>query len=151
AIKTAYDKIRTYHADTWVDMYAISVILDPRLKADYYEENGWTPGMITHAKSVLLRSAEAYGMAVPQFDQVDIADSSEHESDWKFRGLKRRRLEKENEVERYLAEAVADSGVDVLEWWKHHSDEYPCLARIARDYLAIPATNAPAERVFSGE
>jgi hypothetical protein len=41
--------------------------------------------------------------------------------------------------------------VDVLGWWGDHSRDYPCLARIARDYLAIPATSAPAERAFSGE
>jgi hypothetical protein len=45
---------------------------------------------------------------------------------------------------------TAGGGADALEWWKRHSDEYPNLARIARDYLAIPATSAPAERVFSG-
>jgi len=53
-------------------------------------------------------------------------------------------------VDRYLTGQTADGGTDALEWWKRHSDEYPNLAPITRDYLAIPATSAPVERVFSG-
>jgi hypothetical protein len=67
-----------------------------------------------------------------------------------FAGLKRRRLEEGNELERYLGAPTVDSDVDILDWWKQNSVAYPCLARIARDYLAIPATSVPAERVFSG-
>lgn len=39
--------------------------------------------------------------------------------------------------------------VDPLMWWRMHSAEYPILSTLARKYLAIPATSAPAERVFS--
>ena len=67
-----------------------------------------------------------------------------------FRGLKRQRIDKESELERHLTTPVVDCHVDVLEWWKHHAGTYPCLARIARDYLAIPVTSAPVEHVFSG-
>ena len=64
--------------------------------------------------------------------------------------MKRRRVEKESETTRYLAAPAVDIDVDVLGWWRFHACEYPRLARIARDYLAIPATSVPAERVFSG-
>ncbi|KXS13229.1 hypothetical protein M427DRAFT_100788, partial [Gonapodya prolifera JEL478] len=37
-----------------------------------------------------------------------------------------------------------------LLWWKVHSAEYPNLARMAQDYLAVPGSSAPCERVFSG-
>ena len=53
-------------------------------------------------------------------------------------------------MDRYLMRKTAGRDTDVLEWWKLNSDEYPTLARIARDYLAIPATSASVERVFSG-
>ena len=52
-------------------------------------------------------------------------------------------------MERYLAAPVADSDEDVLQWWSRHADIYPALARLARAYLAIPATSAAAERLFS--
>jgi len=53
-------------------------------------------------------------------------------------------------VDSSLAVLVVDCDVDVLEWWRHHSAVCPCLARIARDHLAILATGVPASRVFSG-
>ena len=38
---------------------------------------------------------------------------------------------------------------DVLAWWKCKSKKYPNLSRMARDYLAIPATSTSSERLFS--
>ena len=45
--------------------------------------------------------------------------------------------------------STIDVCTDIPEWWKQNARAYPCLARITGDYLAIPATSAPAERVFS--
>jgi hypothetical protein len=36
-----------------------------------------------------------------------------------------------------------------LDWWRLKEQQYPLLAAIARKVLAIPATSAPSERVFS--
>ena len=36
-----------------------------------------------------------------------------------------------------------------LDWWRVHETDYPYLAKLAIKYLAIPATSAPSERVFS--
>jgi hypothetical protein len=38
---------------------------------------------------------------------------------------------------------------DPLQWWKKKQDQFPILAKLARVYLAVPATSAPSERVFS--
>jgi len=38
---------------------------------------------------------------------------------------------------------------DVLACWKSHKDIYPRLSLLAKTLLAIPATSAPSERVFS--
>ena len=38
---------------------------------------------------------------------------------------------------------------NVLKYWASKEYEYPIIARIARDYLAIPATSAASESVFS--
>ena len=39
--------------------------------------------------------------------------------------------------------------LDPLQWWKQKQDQFPILAKLARIYLAVPATSAPSERVFS--
>jgi hypothetical protein len=59
------------------------------------------------------------------------------------------------EISRYRADAglsyCDESGVvqNPLEWWRKNEYLYPCLAKYAKRVLAIPATSAPSERVFS--
>ena len=36
-----------------------------------------------------------------------------------------------------------------LVWWKQHGHLFPTLSRLARRYLATPATSCPVERLFS--
>ena len=42
-----------------------------------------------------------------------------------------------------------DDGESPLTWWKHHAQALPYLSRLARRYLAMPATSAPVECLFS--
>ena len=78
------------------------------------------------------------------------------------------------EFEAYRQESAPSQEADVLAWWRKRKDRYPILflppsssssslffssfsssryphlARLARKYLAVPATSTEAERVFSG-
>lgn len=40
-------------------------------------------------------------------------------------------------------------GTNILQYWAAKQFHYPILSKIARDYLAIRATSAASERVFS--
>lgn len=40
---------------------------------------------------------------------------------------------------------------DPLTWWQTHQERFPTLWKLARMYLAIPATCAPSERAFDPE
>ena len=42
-----------------------------------------------------------------------------------------------------------DAFNDPLKWWKENGAKYPYVATIAHKHLAIPATSAPSERVWS--
>jgi hypothetical protein len=53
------------------------------------------------------------------------------------------------ELERYLKQERVLCDVDIYQYWKSKQYNYPIVACIARDYLAIPATSAPSECVFS--
>lgn len=42
-----------------------------------------------------------------------------------------------NELDEYLALPV-ERVSDPSEWWNKHKDQYPCLHRMALDFLSIP-------------
>jgi hypothetical protein len=65
-------------------------------------------------------------------------------------------LELQQQVTDEAGNAVVDgNGVgknkycNPMEWWKNNEKNYPTLAALVRVYLAIQATSAPSERVFS--
>jgi hypothetical protein len=58
------------------------------------------------------------------------------------------------EVDKYLqmpALPHSRNGRDTcpLEWWKMHAPQLPHLAKMARQFLALPASSAGCERLFS--
>jgi hypothetical protein len=55
----------------------------------------------------------------------------------------------EGEIKKYLNEDPEPHNTQILTYWRNRQDSFPVLARMARCYLAIPATSASSERVFS--
>ena len=53
------------------------------------------------------------------------------------------------EVDKYLAETPLSHDDNCLEWWKRNSSRFPAVAELAKQYLCIPATSVPSERIFS--
>lgn len=55
----------------------------------------------------------------------------------------------EVEWRRWLKESGVDRYTNILKYWQAKQFQYPVISRIARDYLAIPASSAASERIFS--
>ncbi|MBW0556115.1 hypothetical protein O181_095830 [Austropuccinia psidii MF-1] len=55
----------------------------------------------------------------------------------------------ENEIQQYFAEPPEVKTTDVLLFWKSQASMFPTLKKMACKYLAIPATSAPSEQLFS--
>ena len=54
------------------------------------------------------------------------------------------------QLDAYMNETVKDEGDPVLHWWAHKGNiAYPALAPIVQELLAVCATSALSERVFS--
>ena len=125
-----------------------ATILDPRLKLHYYKDNEWEEEWIREALREF-RGAYAYYRSPPAPSAGERAPPT-CDGDSVTSVFKRRRIDQPDELEAYFAASVASHDADVLQWWREHAATYPCLAAMARDYLAIPATGAPVGRVFSG-
>ena len=53
------------------------------------------------------------------------------------------------EMQRYDMKSILAPQKNPLHWWKKYQTSFPIMSRFARKVLAIPATSAPSERVFS--
>ena len=58
-------------------------------------------------------------------------------------------VEWEAQLHTYIQVQQVSNDTDPLMWWKHHQQEWPDLARMARQYLVVPATSTSPERFFS--
>lgn len=54
-----------------------------------------------------------------------------------------------SEVDDYLAEPCTDMSDNPLAFWQINANKFPHLSNLAIRHLAIPATSAPVERLFS--
>ncbi|CAD6922512.1 unnamed protein product [Tilletia controversa] len=55
----------------------------------------------------------------------------------------------DQQVESYLTDALVPKVPLPTDFWKEKAQRYPALAKMARDLLAIPASTAPSESMFS--
>lgn len=53
------------------------------------------------------------------------------------------------ELELYLNEPVEIPKTEPLVYWRSNQNRFKTLAKMARDFLAIPAASVPIEQVFS--
>jgi hypothetical protein len=53
------------------------------------------------------------------------------------------------EINLYQQMPRADYKIDPLFWWKSNLHQFPTLGELAKRYLAIPASQASCERLFS--
>ncbi|KAJ5902916.1 hypothetical protein N7495_003444 [Penicillium taxi] len=66
---------------------------------------------------------------------------------------------KQLDIDLYLAEPSIDGEHEqliedaqwALNWWRVNAHQYPCMAEVARDYLAVPCSKVSVERSFNTE
>ena len=55
----------------------------------------------------------------------------------------------ETEVKDYLSTPCSSHDTNILQYWKEQQSTFPCLTKLALQYLAVPASSAPVEKPFS--
>jgi hypothetical protein len=81
--------------------------------------------------------------ADPDADDLDTCDDSFGDADWE---LKQR---VENEIKLYKRETPIDRKSNPFEWWASKLESLPLMCNVARKWLAVPASSAASERLFS--
>lgn len=153
AYQAGRDKLlKHYQKSNWI--YCICLVLDPRHKIESFNATTWGKEMKDQSvkkfedlyKNEYFIPSESSlnndlrNSSTDDDDDIDMSaiyEKSVSDSNWR------------NELTKYYNTRRADKDVDILAWWSTHSKEYPCLAKMARDFLGTPATSVPAERLFS--
>lgn len=143
----ALAKISKYYNLT-SDCFTICTVLDPRFGIEYYKNDkganseSYTKIMDTVNCEYQINYAPSNGTTATSIQNVS-----------KYTPFKSRVSSNPcNEFENYCNDTSKIDGgnnSNILLWWKSRSDKYPNLSRMARDYLAIPATSVSSERLFS--
>jgi hypothetical protein len=127
--------------------YTIATVLDPRLKLDFYE--------IDERETIFAEVQVVFARDYMNPVDTAIPDIESDDSDNFF--IRTNAYVEPMELRTYcdskhhcmVGKFNSYNAKDVLAWWKLHQGIYPNLSRMARDYLAIPATSASSERLFS--
>ena len=107
--------------------------MDPRLKLQYYEDNGWKEKYIKEAKNVVTEIWE--NIYKNQFDTSQSSDSVEDELLSHI--FKKWRTERDDELKSYLREQVISKSTNILAWWKVNFYNYYILKQYINYILLI--------------
>ncbi|KAK0151144.1 putative AC transposase [Merluccius polli] len=145
-------------------VYMMSAFLDPSFCLFWLEQDVQVPDEVkSEVKEMMidLVLAEARKATVPESSSGD----DDHEDSGPpaktprlFSGYRKKTTKKsvdhgsssvQAQIIRYIQVASDEDEVDCLEFWKRQSKAFPRLYFVAMRVLAVPATSAPVERVFS--
>jgi hypothetical protein len=145
AAEAAKGKVQKYF-EVSSDLAIVATILDPRFRMEYYRGNGSAEDTTySDHLAVFQRYYQEYNVAT---SEEDAADRTDKVAFLKF--FQSKPTSKKDEFTRYIDGELLASSDDPLIWWNANKCSYPRLAEMAQDMLAIPATSATSERVFSG-
>lgn len=122
----------------------IATILDPALKLNYYKEHNYSQTSINEIKKIV----SDYFETNYEDTFVNEDDDEEMEDELFAHIYKRTKAKKvSTEFVRYINLPLTAAKIgDCLGYWKSQQSEFPCLSKMARDFLAIQATSVAVER-----
>ena len=156
ALDHAWGILNKYYLETdKCQMYIVSLVLDPRMKYDYFERNWkkeWIGDMKQKMRSVWADyERQPLAMETPPVPASDVSPFDVNH--WRFGSAK----QVQDELTRYLDAPLlvldspeANESFNAMKWWTGNMQEFPVLAQLAFETFSIPAMSVEPERVFSG-
>ena len=165
-VQSVRKNIREDMEDRWVTnlsedrkrFYLVSSLLDPRTKMLSFCDNKYFPSSWKDdALGYLSMELKSFYVQPTQGEEKDTDEQVKSRSDLdELLGMSTTSMdfdvasvEGEGQLQAYIQVQQVPNDTDPLMWWKQHQQEFPDLARMARQYLAVPATSASPERFFS--
>ena len=93
-----------------------------------------TQGEVNHADGQVPKPSVLDDLLGVSFTSMDVDPSS---------------VNGETELNAYMRVQQVAKDTDPLMWWTQHQQEFPRLAHMTSQYLAVPASSASPERLFS--
>jgi hypothetical protein len=141
AIQAGLDKLYKYY-DKQCVIASLSCVLDPTKNLRFLKVLQWEEEWINTVKDQLRQCYDAY--------KPSSGAQTVHSNVLYAELLGVLQGTSEDEIERYYAYPSLPQGTDILAWWKSTGRiSFPTLAKVAKDYFALPASSVASERVFS--
>lgn len=154
--RDVFDKYYSYMLQS--DIFFIATVLDPRIKTKWIRDN------VNKPDEVIDRIRAHLKASYPPPPDPDLPSNTDKEA---FQTLEYQFLapfldqqaddDVDNDIDTYLdspcvkwrGSRTEDQTQWILDWWNANKSQYGCMARVARDFLAIPASEVDCERLFS--
>ncbi|KAJ5764716.1 hypothetical protein N7520_004275 [Penicillium odoratum] len=162
-LQLAQKKLSKYYSGTDDSVYgttcALATILYPPKKLRYFDNKDWRGGDIDFMRQY----QDAFRNEFVTYQKQAQREAHQPDTSEKIDDIEDEELAmlcdsqqttlptdefdgRQDEVTRYLSKGLSKGNPRV--YWKEHEQEFPVLARIARDILSIPASGAGVERLF---
>uniref|UniRef100_A0A7N0V8W5 Transposase n=1 Tax=Kalanchoe fedtschenkoi TaxID=63787 RepID=A0A7N0V8W5_KALFE len=150
-------KSHSYHSQVCNLFTYMTAILDPRIKVELLPEALNAESYLEEARNHFVRYyssshfpsiSSGYNHNPLEMEDGGCVSFAEEIARKKRRASMSTSID---ELTQYLSEPPALLQTDVLDWWKVNSSRYPRLSLMARDFLAVQATAATPEQVFTSK
>ncbi len=159
SITLAWNKAKDYYGKTDESVaWIAATVLNPKFKFKYFEEK-WTGNEAHFIKSGKAKVKKIWEDVYKQETVVPRAQSppeAEQPVDYlagiidkvaPVASAPTRHSSRKDQFAQYLEEPV--SKIPIMDYWRSRESEWPQLASMAFDFMAVPAMSSECERVFS--
>lgn len=151
AVDIGLEKLKKYEAELQITKSKIpyiGVFLNPSLKMSYFKEHGYGKPMMKEIQKSISETFEQ--MYVSQTTSQTEETEKDDSNDEFYEHMHKRSSNKEpKEFQKYLQFPLSAPKVNVLEYWRSQTEEFPNISHMARDYLAVQSGAVAVERDFS--